>query len=223
MNRLAEAPAVTHLPNSQLPSVPLSDRIDIETERNLVVRWVYLFFFVLHKPFNLKLILTFVFGFKVYMARSSWVDTVHMFHRRSPYKWRPGVNTMLRNNVRLAKVWMMTARNVSSTGLEIIWYSCLQLHCELSYWQLEEKMVKLEKDFGLRVDCGVISDRVRLRKSLGDKPFKGFLDEVYPEIIQSWTRFNFLRSHFLYFWALYLVSSCVSPSRERNGDLATSS
>ena len=30
----------------------------------------------------------------------------HIFRKRSPYKWRSGVNVLRRNSVRLAKVWM---------------------------------------------------------------------------------------------------------------------
>lgn len=30
----------------------------------------------------------------------------HIFRKRSPYKWRTGVNVLRRNSVRLAKVWM---------------------------------------------------------------------------------------------------------------------
>ena len=30
----------------------------------------------------------------------------HIFRKRSPYKWRSGVNVLRRNSIRLAKVWM---------------------------------------------------------------------------------------------------------------------
>ena len=30
----------------------------------------------------------------------------HIFRKRSPYKWRSGVNVLKRNNVRLAEVWL---------------------------------------------------------------------------------------------------------------------
>lgn len=30
----------------------------------------------------------------------------HIFRKRSPYKWRTGVNVLKRNNVRLAEVWL---------------------------------------------------------------------------------------------------------------------
>lgn len=30
----------------------------------------------------------------------------HVFRKRSPYKWRKGVNVLKKNSIRLAKVWM---------------------------------------------------------------------------------------------------------------------
>ena len=30
----------------------------------------------------------------------------HIFRKRSPYKWRSGVNVLKRNSIRLAEVWM---------------------------------------------------------------------------------------------------------------------
>jgi hypothetical protein len=30
----------------------------------------------------------------------------HIFRKRSPYKWRSGVNVLKRNSVRLAEVWL---------------------------------------------------------------------------------------------------------------------
>ena len=30
----------------------------------------------------------------------------HIFRKRSPYKWRTGVNVLRKNSVRLAEVWM---------------------------------------------------------------------------------------------------------------------
>ena len=31
----------------------------------------------------------------------------HIFRKRSPYKWRSGVNVLRRNSIRLAEVWMV--------------------------------------------------------------------------------------------------------------------
>ena len=30
----------------------------------------------------------------------------HIFRKRSPYKWKPGVNVVKKNGVRLAEVWL---------------------------------------------------------------------------------------------------------------------
>lgn len=30
----------------------------------------------------------------------------HIFRKRSPYKWRTGVNVLKKNSIRLAEVWM---------------------------------------------------------------------------------------------------------------------
>ena len=30
----------------------------------------------------------------------------HIFRKRSPYRWRTGVNVLKRNSIRLAEVWM---------------------------------------------------------------------------------------------------------------------
>lgn len=35
----------------------------------------------------------------------------HIFRKRSPYKWRGGVNVVKKNSVRLAEVWMDEYRN----------------------------------------------------------------------------------------------------------------
>lgn len=35
----------------------------------------------------------------------------HIFRKRSPYKWRTGVNVVKKNSIRLAEVWMDEYRN----------------------------------------------------------------------------------------------------------------
>jgi polypeptide N-acetylgalactosaminyltransferase len=30
----------------------------------------------------------------------------HIFRKRSPYKWLPGVNVVKKNNIRVAEVWL---------------------------------------------------------------------------------------------------------------------
>jgi hypothetical protein len=35
----------------------------------------------------------------------------HIFRKRSPYKWRTGVNVVKKNSIRLAEVWMDEYKN----------------------------------------------------------------------------------------------------------------
>ncbi|CAL8108671.1 unnamed protein product [Orchesella dallaii] len=77
----------------------------------------------------------------------------HIFRKRSPYKWRTGVNVLRRNSVRLAKVWMDDYAEY--------------------YYQ------RIGHDLG---DFGDVSSRTHLRDNLKCKSFKWFLTEIYPEL-----------------------------------------
>lgn len=75
------------------------------------------------------------------------------FRKRSPYKWRSGVNVLRRNSVRLAEVWMD------------------------DYAKYYYQRIGNEKG-----EFGDISKRTELRKHLGCKSFKWYLDNIYPEL-----------------------------------------
>lgn len=77
----------------------------------------------------------------------------HIFRKRSPYKWRSGVNVLRRNSVRLAEVWLDDYKKY--------------------YYQ------RIGNDIG---DYGDIESRKELRKKLQCKSFEWYLKTIYPEL-----------------------------------------
>ncbi|KAL4222733.1 N-acetylgalactosaminyltransferase [Mactra antiquata] len=77
----------------------------------------------------------------------------HIFRKRSPYKWRGGVNVVKKNSVRLAEVWMDEYRNY--------------------YYE------RFNHDLG---DFGDITERKALRERLQCKSFDWFVKNIYPDL-----------------------------------------
>lgn len=81
----------------------------------------------------------------------------HVFRKRRPYTSPDGEDTMTRNSLRVANVWMD---------------------------EYKERFFKQRPDV-VNVEYGDISERLQLRKKLGCKSFSWYVENIYPELEAS--------------------------------------
>lgn len=77
----------------------------------------------------------------------------HVFRKRRPYGSPNGGDTMIHNSLRVAKVWMDEYQN---------------------YFYQQQPLAR-------HIECGDISDRIKLREKLNCQPFSWYLKNIYPE------------------------------------------
>lgn len=105
----------------------------------------------------------------------------HIFRKRSPYKWRSGVNVLKRNNVRLAEVWLdeFAEYYYQRIGHDRVRFTLFQRK------DMQLKLTTILNSFfsiNSQGDYGEVSGRKKLREQLNCKSFKWYLDNIFPEL-----------------------------------------
>lgn len=106
-------------------------------------------------------------SFRIWMCGGNLVTVPcsrvgHVFRDRSPYKWKPGVNVLQKNNIRLAEVWLDEYKEIYYKNLNIRQNDVRQEH---------------------------LKARKQLRKDLHCKSFQWYLNNIYPTM---WNPFDSL-------------------------------
>lgn len=96
----------------------------------------------------------------------------HIFRKRRPYG--AGHDTMAKNSIRTARVWLD----------QYLVSSLTVMHAKVAYYSLQEYFYASKPQYRT-VNAGDISDRVALRQRLNCTSFQWYLENVYPSLLPT--------------------------------------